>query len=92
MKLNCFVSWIVCDCVVCMQVDLLPEIALAPRVLSNYVAALTHNSIRADLDKFLQTRHQPVQFLAELPAKLRLSSNEVGGRSPGKCLVAIYTL
>lgn len=59
------------------QVDLLPEIALAPRVLSNYVAALSHNAIRGDLDKFLQTRHQPTHFLAELPGKLRLSAHEV---------------
>lgn len=59
--------------------DLLPEITLAPRVLSNYVTALAHNGIRGDLDKFLQTRHQPVHFLAELASKLRLSSQEVGG-------------
>lgn len=59
------------------QVDLLPEIALAPRILSNYVAALSHNGIKQDLDKFLQTRHQPVNFLAELPGKLRLSAHEV---------------
>ena len=58
--------------------DLLPEIALAPRILSNYVAALSHNSIKQDLDKFLQTRHQPVNFLAELPGRLRLSPQEVG--------------
>lgn len=57
--------------------DLLPEIALAPRILSNYVAALSHNSIKQDLDKFLQTRHQPVNFLAELPGRLRLSPQEV---------------
>lgn len=62
------------------QVDLLPEIALAPRILSNYVAALSHNSIKQDLDKFLQTRHQPVNFLAELPARLRLSPQEVCAR------------
>lgn len=59
------------------KVDLLPEIALAPRVLSNYVTALSHNSIRGDLDKFLQTRHQPLHFLTELPGKLRLSAHEV---------------
>lgn len=56
--------------------DLLPEITLAPRVLSNYVAALVHNNIRPDLDKFLQTRHQPANFLHELPSKLRLSAHE----------------
>ena len=60
-----------------VKVDLLPEITLAPRVLSNYVTALSHNAIRSDLDKFLQTRHQPVHFLTELPAKLRLSAHEV---------------
>ncbi|CAM9338037.1 unnamed protein product [Scytosiphon promiscuus] len=59
-----------------LKVDLLPEIALAPRILSNYVAALSHNGIKQDLDKFLQTRHQPVNFLAELPGKLRLSAHE----------------
>ncbi len=59
------------------QVDLLPEIALPPRILSNYVAALSHNNIKQDLDKFLQTRHQPVNFLAELPGRLRLSAHEV---------------
>lgn len=57
--------------------DLLPEIALPPRILSNYVAALSHNNIKQDLDKFLQTRHQPANFLTELPAKLRLSAQEV---------------
>lgn len=57
--------------------DLLPEIALPPRILSNYVAALSHNNIKQDLDKFLQTRHQPVNFLAELPGRLRLSAHEV---------------
>lgn len=64
-----------------LQVDLLPEIALAPRVLSNYVTALSHNAIRGDLDKFLQTRHQPLHFLTELPGKLRLSTHEVRVRS-----------
>ncbi|CAN0456980.1 unnamed protein product, partial [Ectocarpus sp. 8 AP-2014] len=60
-----------------LKVDLLPEIALPPRILSNYVAALSHNNIKQDLDKFLQTRHQPANFLTELPAKLRLSAQEV---------------
>ncbi|CAN0526865.1 unnamed protein product, partial [Ectocarpus sp. 12 AP-2014] len=60
-----------------LKVDLLPEIALPPRILSNYVAALSHNNIKQDLDKFLQTRHQPANFLTELPAKLRLSVQEV---------------
>lgn len=41
------------------------------------MAALSHNGIKQDLDKFLQTRHQPVNFLAELPGKLRLSAHEV---------------
>ncbi|CAM9654454.1 unnamed protein product, partial [Ectocarpus sp. 4 AP-2014] len=59
-----------------LKVDLLPEIALPPRILSNYVAALSHNNIKQDLDKFLQTRHQPANFLTELPAKLRLSAQE----------------
>ncbi|CAM9454502.1 unnamed protein product, partial [Laminaria digitata] len=63
------------------KVDLLPEIALAPRVLSNYVTALSHNAIRSDLDKFLQTRHQPVHFLTELPGKLRLSAQEAAHTS-----------
>lgn len=57
--------------------DLLPEIAQPPRVLSNYVAALSHNGIRGDLDKFLQTRHKPADFLTELAGKLRLSPQEV---------------
>lgn len=69
-----------------LKVDLLPEIALAPRILSNYVAALSHNGIRADLDKFLQTRHQPVHFLAELAGKLRLSPQEVSRESESRRL------
>ncbi|CAM9513447.1 unnamed protein product [Discosporangium mesarthrocarpum] len=59
-----------------LKVDLLPEITLAPRVLSNYVAALTYRNLKVDLDKFLQTRHQPPNFLADLPSKLRLSPQE----------------
>lgn len=59
------------------QVDLLPEIALAPRILSNYVVSLSHNNIRSDLDKFLQTRNHPMHFLTELAGKLRLSPQEV---------------
>jgi CCR4-NOT transcription complex subunit 1 len=56
-------------------VDLLPEISQPPRILSNYTAALTAGGLRADVDKYLQTR-QPAQFLIDLPARLKLQQPE----------------
>jgi CCR4-NOT transcription complex subunit 1 len=58
-------------------VDLLPEISQPPRILSNYTAALTAGGLRADVDKYLQTR-QPAQFLLDLPARLKLQQPEPG--------------
>merc|ERR1711988_537028 len=53
-----------------LKVDLLPEIAQPPRILSNYVAALNHKNLRSDLDNYLKNR-QTSQFLQWLPDRLR---------------------
>ena len=53
-----------------LKVDLLPEISVPPRILSNCVIALEACSLREPLDEYLQTRH-PISFLLDLPRKLQ---------------------
>eukprot|EP00698_Gefionella_okellyi_P006187 TRINITY_DN15601_c0_g1_i1.p1 TRINITY_DN15601_c0_g1~~TRINITY_DN15601_c0_g1_i1.p1 ORF type:complete len:1583 (-),score=323.11 TRINITY_DN15601_c0_g1_i1:34-4782(-) len=52
-----------------LKVDLLPEIQESPHISSNYQAELRINSLRADLDTYLRSRH-PSTFLQELPSLL----------------------
>jgi CCR4-NOT transcription complex subunit 1 len=51
-----------------LKVDLLPEIAQHPRILSNIVASL--GGLRVELDAYLKTQ-QPKAFLEWLPDRLR---------------------
>jgi len=60
-----------------LKVDQLPEIAQHPRILSNFVAAISSNGLRQDLDSYLKTQ-QPKSFLEWLPDRLRN-----GDSSPG---------
>jgi CCR4-NOT transcription complex subunit 1 len=53
-----------------LKVDLLPEISVPPRILSNCVIALEACGLREPLDEYLQTRH-PISFLLDLPRKLQ---------------------
>jgi CCR4-NOT transcription complex subunit 1 len=52
-----------------LKVDLLPEIAQHPRILTDHTALLGPG-LRADLDLFMKTRAQPPQFVSSLPARL----------------------
>ena len=52
-----------------LKVDLLPEIAQSPRVLTDYMAALTERGIRQRLDLFIQNK-QPPDLPSLLPAAL----------------------
>ncbi|XP_076470610.1 CCR4-NOT transcription complex subunit 1-like isoform X2 [Babylonia areolata] len=58
-----------------LKVDSLPDIAQAPRILSNYVSIIHPASFRKDLDSYLKTR-SPITFLSDL--KSNLQSTEAG--------------
>lgn len=49
--------------------DLLPEIAQSPRVLTDYMAALTERGIRPRLDSYISTK-QPQDLPSLLPSAL----------------------
>ena len=55
------------------QVDMLPEISIAPRMVTNF-AALIKPQFKKDLDSFLKNR-APVSFLSELRTNLQNSSS-----------------
>ena len=55
------------------QVDMLPEISIAPRMVTNF-AALIKPHFKKDLDSFLKNR-APVSFLSELRTNLQNSSS-----------------
>jgi len=57
-----------------LKVDLLPEINQAPRILSNYTAALQQNNFKQEIDNYLKTRSS--LFLIDLRNKLLLSAQE----------------
>ncbi|XP_054257174.1 CCR4-NOT transcription complex subunit 1-like, partial [Macrosteles quadrilineatus] len=61
-----------------LKVDMLPEISLAPRVLTNYVSTIQPVTFKKDLDSYLKLR-APVTFLSELRSNLQVS-NEPGMR------------
>jgi len=60
-----------------LKVDMLPEISIAPRMVTNF-SALIKPSFRKDLDSYLKNR-TPVSFLTELRTNLQVS-NEPGMR------------
>lgn len=62
-----------------LKVDLLPEISQPPRILSNYMAALSHKdkTLRSDLDQYLKNRRN-ASFLDWLPDRLRTSNGKDG--------------
>jgi CCR4-NOT transcription complex subunit 1 len=57
-----------------LKVDLLPDIKVSPRILSNYSATLNQHAFKADLDQFFRTREQGI--LRSLLGKLRLPAEE----------------
>jgi len=59
-----------------LKVDLLPDIAKAPAVLSNYQAVLKQGNLHNELDSFLKGRG-PRGFLQELPNQLLGNPAEV---------------
>ena len=60
-----------------LKVELLPEIAIAPRTVSNYAAMLKPN-FKKDLDSYLKNR-SPVAFVSDLRGQLQVAN----GESPG---------
>ena len=52
-----------------LKVDMLPEISIAPRMVTNF-AALSKPSFKKDLDNYLKNR-TPVSFLSELRTNLQ---------------------
>lgn len=61
-----------------LKVDMLPEIAHAPRVLTNFASMIQPPNFKKDLDSYIKTR-APVTFLSELRSNLQVS-NEPGVR------------
>ena len=61
-----------------LKVDVLPEIAHAPRILTSFTQVLQERAFKKDLDNYLRTR-TPVTFLSDLRGNLQLS-NEPGFR------------
>lgn len=56
-----------------LKVDMLNEIATAPRIFTNYVASIQPTSFKKDLDSYLKAR-APVTFLSELRGHLQVSN------------------
>ena len=63
------------------QVDLLPEIMQAPRILSEVHLILREHHLMAEVDDFLKTR-QPKSFLTTLKQRLLLPPSEVQPGTP----------
>nr|GMD62445.1 CCR4-NOT transcription complex subunit 1-like [Ipomoea batatas] len=59
-----------------VKIDLLPEIKLSPRILSEVDAALKTRQLKHDVDEYLKTRQQGSLFLRELKQTLLLSPSE----------------
>ncbi|XP_034255857.1 CCR4-NOT transcription complex subunit 1 isoform X2 [Thrips palmi] len=59
-----------------LKVDMLPEIAHAPRVLTNFSSMIQPPNFKKDLDSYLKAR-APVTFLSELRGNVQIS-NEPG--------------
>lgn len=67
-----------------LQVDMLSEINIAPRILTNFTGVMP-SQFKKDLDSYLKTR-SPVTFLSELRSNL-----QVGGAVSGGPVVAVET-
>jgi CCR4-NOT transcription complex subunit 1 len=63
-----------------LKVDLLPEIAQQPRILSNFSGALQAANIRHDIDLFLRTRQ--TSHLATVRARLSHSPEDIAAGAP----------
>lgn len=61
-----------------LKVDMLPEIAHAPRVVTNFSAMIQPINFKKDLDSYLKAR-APVTFLSDLRSNLQISNE------PGLC-------
>merc|ERR1719160_23575 len=57
-----------------LKVDLLPDIKVAPRILSNYTTTLLQLHLKTDVDNFLRTRDK--KLLDTIKDKLRLPKAE----------------
>merc|ERR1719334_2732658 len=60
-----------------LKVDMLPEISIAPRMVTNF-AALIKPSFKKDLDSYLKNR-APVSFLSELRTNLQNANQDPSG-------------
>ena len=58
------------------QVDMLPEIAVSPKIHCNVSVFITPQELRNNLDSYLKNR-TPVTFLTELRGYLQASTNSV---------------
>ena len=58
-----------------LKVDLLPEISLQPRVLSNYLGGLQTTGLRGDIDAYIKNRQ--LTMLPIITSRLMLSPEEV---------------
>jgi len=56
-----------------LKVDMLPDIAHVPPVMSNFVNFIQPQSFKKEVDTYLKTR-APVTFISELRTKLQVSS------------------
>lgn len=62
--------------VVCVhQVDMLSEINIAPRILTNFTGVMP-SQFKKDLDSYLKTR-SPVTFLSELRSNLQVVHSRI---------------
>lgn len=57
---------------VLVQVDMLSEINIAPRILTNFTGVMP-SQFKKDLDSYLKTR-SPVTFLSELRSNLQVGA------------------
>jgi CCR4-NOT transcription complex subunit 1 len=74
-----------------LKVDLLPEISQPPRNLSNFVAALSYNNLRQELDNYLKAR-APRSFLDWLPGCLRATRAQAAASGSSYNVPAINAL
>ncbi|XP_065914765.1 CCR4-NOT transcription complex subunit 1-like isoform X2 [Dysidea avara] len=56
-----------------LKVEMLPDIAHAPRIVSNYESIIPEN-LKKDLNEYIKSR-SPVTFLSELRSKLQISTD-----------------
>jgi len=74
-----------------LKIDLLPEIAQSPRILTDFVGILTERGIRSRLDVYLTTK-QPAEFPEQLVQSLTSSSPPPGVGSLHPLLTACVVM